>query len=141
MKRKSGIGRNRRIEMTFLEKVRQRCPDHPLALEALGNLYSECGMYEAGLQADLTLARLAPNSPWVWYNLACDYALLRQRDEAFAALQKTVQRGYCDLAHLDQDGDLKQLRRDPRWRAVRELIKLNIIHDIARDMLEPPLAH
>ena len=43
--------------------------------------------------------------------------------------------------HLDEDGDFKQLRRDPRWREVRESIKRNIIHDIAGDMFEPPLDH
>ncbi len=74
------------------------------------------------------------------YDLGCIYALLavgkegpdaeakaitaeeaeRWTDKAFEQLRKSVQTGWCDMAHLMVDEDLVKLHDDPRWA---ELIK------------------
>ena len=94
-------------------------------LAELGELYTRAGEYEKGLALDRRLIELAPESPIVHYNLACSLALLDQPDGAFEALEKAVQLGYRDLAHLRRDPDLASLRTDPRFvELVKRLSKL-----------------
>lgn len=54
------------------------------------------------------------------YNLACAYALAEKIDEAFAALDRCVAKGFLkDPKNVDHmktgDPDLENLRKDPRW--------------------------
>jgi hypothetical protein len=53
------------------------------------------------------------------YNLACAYALAGKPDEAFAALDRSVEKGFLktpeNAAHIRTDPDLESLRKDPRW--------------------------
>lgn len=61
----------------------------------------------------------APHAVNAAYNLACALALLGRGDEAFAALNDALARGFANPALLEQDGDLASLRDDPRWAALR----------------------
>jgi len=55
------------------------------------------------------------------YNLACAHARMRQKDEAFAWLEKAIEAGYASWRHMEEDEDLYNLRRDPRFdRAVEK---------------------
>lgn len=54
------------------------------------------------------------------YNLACAYALAGKIDEAFAALDRCVAKGFLkileNVEHMKtKDPDLESLRKDPRW--------------------------
>ncbi|MDQ2670190.1 MAG: tetratricopeptide repeat protein, partial [Gemmatimonadota bacterium] len=53
-----------------------------------------------------------------WYNLACAYARLGERDSAFAALEQAVAEGMNDRAAFERDEDLAPLRSDPRFAAL-----------------------
>lgn len=53
-----------------------------------------------------------------WYNLACAYARLGERDRAFAALEQAVAEGMNDRAAFERDEDLAPLRSDPRFAAL-----------------------
>ena len=72
------------------------------------------------MDIDLRLAKLCPNNPLVFYNLACSYSLLKRVDEAFAALAEAVSRGYDDAPWLNKDPDLDNLRQDSRFKKIRE---------------------
>lgn len=57
------------------------------------------------------------------YNLACAYALSEKPDEAFAALNRCMAKGFVsnpqNLQHMKvNDPDLESLRKDPRWEAL-----------------------
>jgi len=56
------------------------------------------------------------------YNLACAYALAEKPDEAFAALDRCVAKGFMkdadNAAHMKVDTDLDNLHKDPRWEAL-----------------------
>ena len=46
---------------------------------------------------------------------------LEQKDEAFAWLEKAIEAGYASWRHMEEDEDLYNLRRDPRFdRAVEK---------------------
>jgi hypothetical protein len=49
------------------------------------------------------------------YNAACCHAMAGNSDGAFIELARTIEAGFRDAAHLQQDGDLTSLYGDPRW--------------------------
>jgi tetratricopeptide (TPR) repeat protein len=107
------------FEIRFFEGIAQRDPDYVEALQVLGDAYTKTGQWEKGLEIDQRLARLSPNNPLVFYNLACSYSIMNRVDEAFAALKRAVKLGYDDAQWLNKDPDLKNLRSDRRFERIR----------------------
>ena len=102
-------------EIAFYEDVLKRHPNYVEVLHQLGSLYTSSSMYTKGLKVDQRLAALREDDPIVRYNLACSYALLRQADKAFEALDQAIALGYTDADHMDKDADLDKVRSDPRY--------------------------
>src|ERR1051325_8023158 len=107
------------FEIRFFEGISHRDPDFIAALQILGDAYTKTGQWEKGLKIDQRLARLWPENPLVFYNLACSYSLLKHLDEAFAALDQAVKLGYNDARWLTNDPDLDNLRQDNRFEKIR----------------------
>lgn len=103
------------FEIDFCFKILDRRPSQLEALEVAANALTRLGYYADGLKLDQRLAKLLPENPVVFYNLACSLALTHQIDEAFEALEKAFRLGYEDLVHPRQDPDLANLRSDPRF--------------------------
>ncbi|MBK9968286.1 MAG: tetratricopeptide repeat protein [Holophagales bacterium] len=53
--------------------------------------------------------------PATQYNLACAHARLKEKDEAFAWLDKAIDAGFHSDHQIENDDDLFNLRRDPRF--------------------------
>jgi tetratricopeptide (TPR) repeat protein len=112
----------RQFELDFFGRLLERDPSYAEALRVHAGNLAATGQYARALQADRRLARLWPDRPVCWYNLACSYALLGMLDPAFAALQRAVELGYRHIKHMCRDPDFKALRRDPRFgRLLRRL--------------------
>lgn len=111
---------NLAFEVEFFEGIAQRAPDFVEALQILGDAYTRTGQWEKGLEIDRRLAKLCPDNPLVFYNLACSYSLLKRVDEAFTALTEAVKRGYDDARWLNKDPDLDNLRHDSRFEKIRK---------------------
>ena len=101
--------------LEILRAAARRAPGNLEALSELGDLLTRHGHLQEGLEVDLRLARLLPGDPTVHYTLACSYALLHRREEAFRELQAAISRGYKDADHMRRDRDLDPLRLDPRF--------------------------
>ena len=108
------------FEISFYEKLLRAYPDFVDVLLPLGDAYTRRGLHERGLQIDLRLTRLRGSDPLTWYNLACSYSLLKRLDEALDALRRSVELGYGDLAHLQKDPDLVNLRQLQKYRQFLE---------------------
>ena len=106
------------FEIRFFEGIAARDPDFIEALQILGDAYSKTGQWEKGLVIDQRLARLSPDNPLVFYNLACSYSVMSRLDEAFGALEQAVTLGYDDAKWLHADPDLENLRHDDRFQTV-----------------------
>lgn len=50
-----------------------------------------------------------------YYNLACAYALMNNKDKAFEALNQSVDFGFSSKEQCENDSDLEALRSDSRW--------------------------
>jgi tetratricopeptide (TPR) repeat protein len=111
------------FEIHFFEGVTKRDPDFIDALQVLGDAYTKTGQWEKGLHVDKRLARLCPQNPLVFYNLACSYSVMSRLDEAFAALNKAVKLGYDDEKWLTKDPDLENLRQDSRFEAIKRELR------------------
>lgn len=107
----------------FMEGLVRRDPNFVDALQLLGDHYTLRGRFSEGLKVDERLARLAPSDATVFYNLACSYSLTDQFDRATLALEKALSLGYRDFAWLAKDPDLKKLRAEPAYRALKEKIQ------------------
>ena len=105
------------FEVGFLEEILRGDPCEESSLILLAHLYTQRGEYAKGLALDGRLAKLRPEDPIVFYNLACSFALQGRLDEAFMALERAVALGYRELAHMLSDPDLEQLRADPRFNS------------------------
>lgn len=104
------------FEIVFFEGLVKKSPNYEDALIPLAEAYTRKGLYEKGLAIDQRLARLRKDDPVVHYNLACSFALVGKKDEAFQALERSIQLGYNDFEHLKKDSDLKSLRTDERFQ-------------------------
>jgi tetratricopeptide (TPR) repeat protein len=108
-----------RFEVSLAEENARARPDDLDALRVLAYAYTAIGRLEEALEADLALVRHEPKRADFRYDLACSYALLERKDEAFEELGRAVDLGFTDAQHFDEDPDLVDLRSDPRWTAVR----------------------
>ena len=111
------------FEIQFFEGVVQRDNNYIEALQILGDAYTKTGRWREGLKVDKRLARLCPNNPLVFYNLACSYSMMSRLDEAFAALRKAVKLGYDDAKWLSSDPDLENLRNDSRYDSIKRELR------------------
>ncbi len=69
------------------------------------------------------IAREAPRVPALLYNLACALARAGEADEAIAYLQRAVEAGFLNFAHLAADKDLKSLREREDFQQLVERMK------------------
>lgn len=102
-------------EIEFFEGIVDKSPGQCDALKALGDLYTKAGLHRQGLEIDLRLVRLLPDEEMVHYNLACSLSLLDDIDKAFKSLDAAAKLGYRDIAWMEQDEDLDNLRGDARF--------------------------
>jgi len=107
----------------FLEVEIARHPSNVDALAELGQVYTQCGLWNRGLEVDQQLVQLVPESPTVHYNLACSQSLLGLVDAAFGSLERATDLGYCDYEFMERDEDLASLRDDQRFRSLLERIR------------------
>jgi tetratricopeptide (TPR) repeat protein len=110
-------------KIQFMEGVLRRDPQYVDALQLLGDHYTQRGRFVDGLQVDEQLAKLMPDSPIVFYNLACSYSLTDRFDQALRALERALELGYRDFAWLVRDPDLKKLRAQPEYEEFKEKIR------------------
>lgn len=111
------------FQIQFYEKLIRTKPDFVDALIPLADAYTKRFLYEKGLEIDKRLARLCPDDPSVFYNLACSYSLVSKTDQALEALRKALELGFSDRQHLIQDPDLNPIRKDPRFQVIVDIMK------------------
>ena len=110
-------------KIQFMEGLVRRDSNYVEALQLLGDHYTQRGRFSEGLHVDERLARLEPQNPLVFYNLACSYSLTDQFDRAMFALDQAIRLGYRDFKWLAKDPDLKKLRAQPAFQEIKEKIR------------------
>ena len=68
-------------------------------------------------------SRLDPDDAEAHYSLACCYAEQGAKKDALKSLEQAVDKGYDDWPLMEKDEYLKNLREDPRFKALAEKVK------------------
>jgi non-specific serine/threonine protein kinase len=63
-----------------------------------------------------TAVALRPGDANVLYNAACCYAILEQKPEAIATLQKAFDAGYGNREWVARDPDFTSVKSDPEFQ-------------------------
>lgn len=111
------------LEIRFMAGLVKRDPNYVDALHVLGYDYSRRGRVHEGLEVDRQLARLLPEDPVVFYNLACSLARAKEIHEAVESLERAMTLGWRDFHRLSRDPDLAGLRKHPMYSRLRDRIK------------------
>jgi tetratricopeptide (TPR) repeat protein len=117
-KREAKKFRDLDIEIGFFEGILEMDPNYIDALELIAQAYTERGLYEKGLQADIRLTALKPRDPLAHYNLGCSYSLTGQEEKAADSLEIAILLGYKEFDYLDKDPDLSNLRSHPAYQKI-----------------------
>lgn len=78
----------------------------------------------ASVPAKLELAAMiSPKDPRVFYDLATAYARAGNKGRATAALGKAIERGFSDLARIEENEDFAILRNDAEYKKIVAALK------------------
>lgn len=73
-----------------------------------------------------------------YYNIACDYALLKKADEAVKWVGDAIDKGFHDFSHIAGDSDLDSVRDTEAFKTMIAAAKHKIIGDPVIVTVEPP---
>lgn len=104
-------------------------PEGPTALRLLESAHAQLSFYlmrqlidrrEYALAAAVLGAatEIHPERPVTWYNLGAMQARAGDRKRALQSLEKAIELGYKDAAHLNADDDYAALREDERFKTL-----------------------
>ena len=79
--------------------------------------------YDQAAQNLSIVVLIMPDNPRAHYNLACAYALNKDKNRAIEALKKSVEKGFNDRAALESDKELDSLREDADYKRIVEDLK------------------
>ncbi len=118
------LGRTEEAEAQYRRQVRlvnehlELNPDDPRAC-ILGSIaYAALNDEERSVFFAGRAIAADPDDPMLLYNVACTYSKLGRLDEALAALEQAVDRGYGDRGWMEHDSDLDPLRETSRYQAI-----------------------
>lgn len=75
--------------------------------------------YQRSINAFRRVIQLDAEESAAYYNIACCYSLMGQVQEANSWLEKALEHGFDDYAHMDSDHDLDGIRQSPGYQALR----------------------
>lgn len=81
----------------------------------LGSLLKKPGHLEESVSACKKAVLLDPECTAAYYDLACYYSLLSKQEQALAAMEMALCKGFSDFDWLQRDPDLDGLRRNPEF--------------------------
>ncbi|MFH1227025.1 MAG: transglutaminase domain-containing protein [Planctomycetota bacterium] len=86
--------------------------------------YLESGKYREAKETFGKLLELLPDNANALYNLACTCSLMGDKSEALDYLEKSIQAGWDDYAHIKKDTDLDNIRDEERFKKIMMLTDL-----------------
>ncbi|MBI3097870.1 MAG: hypothetical protein HYY93_06430 [Planctomycetes bacterium] len=73
-----------------------------------------------------------------YYNIACNYALLKKTDEAVKWLGDAIDKGFHTFTHIDGDSDLDSIRGTEAFKTMYAAAKRKVIGEPVISVVEPP---
>lgn len=110
--------RNRWSDQQILEPLEVLTCQYPYRSRGyhwLGHYYSNKKEWEQAVKAFAVMALADPDDEEADYDLACTYAAMGRKDEAFEHLTRSIAKGSDNFDLIRGDGRLRNLRDDPRF--------------------------
>ena len=98
-------------------------PDHKSAHSSLGAAYIESGKYEEAIESCKQAISIDPDYADAHYNLACSYSLLGDVNKALESLGRSIDLGFDDIKHIENDSDLNGLRDEAGYKKLINKLK------------------
>jgi len=89
----------------------------------LGIAYGETGKHEEAIESFKQAIRIVPGYAWAYYNLACSYSLLGDVNKALESLGRSIDLGFDDIKHIENDSDLNGLRDEAGYKKLINKLK------------------
>ncbi|HST22961.1 MAG TPA: tetratricopeptide repeat protein [Blastocatellia bacterium] len=103
------------------ESFLRGAPDNGRGWFNLGFALHYSSEHARAIEAFKWAIRLGYRNPTATYNIACGYAMMNRRDEAFEWLDKSVESGFEVSGYVYGDHDLDNLRSDSRFKRFQEM--------------------
>jgi tetratricopeptide (TPR) repeat protein len=85
-------------------------------LAFVGLCFQRLGLYQRALRSYEEGLRLNPGASEIHYGLGCTYSLMNEPGRALPHLEHAVRQNYVDRAYIEKDGDLDNIRNEPRFK-------------------------
>jgi len=118
----------KRTIASLRKKSEEASPDRDVLRRVLQGFFVECYETASSLiqaknyalaAANLEVAaEVRPDGRGLFFDLACAYSRLKEKNKALAALKKAVDNGYADLHSLESDPDLDFIRAEPEFQRI-----------------------
>ncbi|HZV02698.1 MAG TPA: hypothetical protein VFF73_38680 [Planctomycetota bacterium] len=83
--------------------------------------------FDDSIRAFKRCIELRPNDPVSSYNVACCYSRKKDVKNALDWLQKSIDRGFVDLAHMSRDTDLDNIRDEDGYKELMKKTRADIL--------------
>lgn len=105
--------------MRHFRKALAYNPRYVPAYFHMGITFVNTKEYQRSIQAFERVISLDPSESAAYYNIACCHSLMGQVEEANLWLEKALDHGFHDYAHMDSDHDLDGIRSSAGYQALR----------------------
>ena len=93
-------------------------PDDVRAVYMKSGSFISLGDHAQGIEwSDRALA-MDPEEPSVLYNVACNYALLKETEKALDCIEKAFHKGFGHIEWMEHDPDFSSVKNHPRFKAL-----------------------
>jgi tetratricopeptide (TPR) repeat protein len=105
-----------RASQAYEEAIRHSPGSAKFLLTFLGLCFQRLGLFQRALRAYEEALRLNPGASEIHYGLACAYSLTNAPGHAMGHLERAVETHYVDQDYIERDGDLDNIRNEPRFK-------------------------
>lgn len=99
--------------------------DSPEKYECIHYAYQGLGQYDKAIEAMESIIARDEDRAGGYYDAACLYSRMNDKDNALKYLEKALELGYIRFSHMDRDYDLDFLRNTKEFKALIEKYSKN----------------
>jgi tetratricopeptide (TPR) repeat protein len=121
------LKRNQQRGDTPSERLRARRLIEHASITAYyaGQPLFDSGEYLSALSYFQIQAAIYPESSGIQYRIAVTYGRAGDRKGALAALKKAADKGFSDIARIEQEAGFEKLRAEPRYGQILDVVRRN----------------
>ncbi|MCD4658055.1 MAG: PDZ domain-containing protein, partial [Planctomycetes bacterium] len=94
--------------------------------------------YQEAIDVFAKILELDDQDSNAYYNSACAYSLMKNKDKAIEYLEKAIRAGFRDLNHILEDKDFDYIKRDKRFRKLTK--NQDVINQLSMNALKDRVA-